>query len=210
MEFFDVINTRLTIRKYKPDMPPVGDIEKVIDAGRLAPSANNYQNWEFIVIKNKNILEEMREAVTREYDNLAKLTNDEELIKSLTGHKNYGTFFTNAPVVIAIVEQQGKSSISEFMKKLNYSPEKIAKLRPSSSLLSMGAAIENMSLAAHALGYGTCWMVAPIIGAETFSKMFNLKDNEQVISLLTLGIPFTDKYQAHEKKSLKEVMRVID
>ena len=210
MEFFDVINTRKTIRKYKSDMPPMGDIEKIIDAGRLAPSANNAQNWEFIVIKNKKLMEEMKEAVIKDHDKLAELANDKAFAEKLASHKNFATFFTNAPVVIAIVEKKLNSSITELMQKLNYSPERIAKMRPSSSLLSIGAAIENMSLAAHALGYGTCWMVAPIISAESFSELLNLDDNECVVSLLPLGIPFTDKYQAHEKKSLNEVMKVID
>ena len=54
MDFFETINTRKTIRKYKPDMPDMDDVRKIIDAARVAPSATNSQNWQFIVIKNKN------------------------------------------------------------------------------------------------------------------------------------------------------------
>ena len=55
MEFFDVINTRKTIRKYKEEIPPLSDIKKIADAGRLAPSATNNQNWRFIAVFNKEI-----------------------------------------------------------------------------------------------------------------------------------------------------------
>ena len=59
MDFFETINTRKTIRKYKSDMPNMEDIKKIIDAARLAPSATNSQNWQFIVIKNKELIEQI-------------------------------------------------------------------------------------------------------------------------------------------------------
>lgn len=210
MELFETINTRKTIRKYKPDTIPMDDIEKIINAGRLAPSATNSQNWKFVVIKNKEIIEKMKNAVITEYDNLIKLCNDKEIANKINGYKNYSTFFTNAPILIAIVEIERHSFITEIMNKLNFPLEKIKHLRPDSSLLSMGAAIENMSLAAHALGYGSCWMVAPIIGSEEFSHLLTLNNNEHVISLLPIGIPLQSETLPPAKKSLQEVMRIIN
>lgn len=210
MDIFEVINTRKTIRKYKPDMPHKEDIEKIINAARVAPSATNSQNWEFIVIKNQDIKEKMKAAVIEEYDKLSQLSTDKEFLEKITHYKSYSTFFSNAPVVIAIVETPRTSFITEIMKKSGMDEEKLKLMRPDSSLLSMGAAIENMSLAAHALGYGTCWMVAPIIGTEAFGKLLNIDPNSHVISLLTLGTPFRDDYPSPAKKSLEEVMRVID
>lgn len=210
MDFFETINTRKTIRKYKPDMPDMEDIKKIIDSARLAPSATNSQNWKFIVIKNKELMEKMKEAVVDEYDKLAKLNNDEEFLEKISYFKSYSTFFTNAPILIAIVETQRVSYITEMMKKLNFSTEKIKLMRPDSSLLSIGAAIENMSLSAHNLGYGTCWMVAPIIATETFSQLLNLEKEEHVVSLLPLGIPYSENYQSPQKKNLEEVMKIIE
>ena len=210
MDFFETINTRKTIRKYKPDMPTMEDITKIIDSARIAPSATNSQNWQFIVIKNKDLMEKMKEAVITEYDKLAKLNNEKEFLEKINYFKSYSTFFTNAPVLIAIVETQRTSYITEMMKKLNFSAEKIKLMRPDSSLLSIGAAIENMSLSAHNLGYGTCWMVAPIIAEEAFSKLLNLEENSHVVSLLPLGIPYSENYQSPSKKTLQDVMRIIE
>ena len=97
-----------------------------------------------------------------------------------------------------------------MMKKLNFDNEKLKYMRPDSSLLSIGGAIENMSLAAHNLGYGTCWMVAPIIATEEFSKLLNLDNDSHVVSLLPLGIPYRDDYQSPPKKTLEEVIKIID
>lgn len=210
MDFFETINTRKTIRKYKPDMPDMADIEKIINSARLAPSATNSQNWQFIVIKNKALMEQMKNAVVEEYDKLAQMGNNPEFLEKINYFKSYSTFFANAPILIAIVETNRISYITEMMKKLEFSPEKIKLMRPDSSLLSIGAAIENMSLTAHNLGYGTCWMVAPIIAAESFAKLLNLEENANVVSLLPLGIPYSENYQSPTKKSLEEVMRVIE
>ena len=210
MDFFETINTRKTIRKYKPDMPDMDDVRKIIDAARVAPSATNSQNWQFIVIKNKNILEKMKNAVINEYDKLAELNTEEEFLEKINYFKSYSTFFVNAPIVIAIVETKRVSYITEIMKKLNFDNEKLKYMRPDSSLLSIGGAIENMSLAAHNLGYGTCWMVAPIIATEEFSKLLNLDNDSHVVSLLPLGIPYRDDYQSPPKKTLEEVIKIID
>ncbi len=210
MDFFETINTRKTIRKYKSDMPNMEDIKKIIDAARLAPSATNSQNWQFIVIKNKELMEKMKNAVINEYDKLAEMNKEEEFLDKINYFKSYSTFFTNAPVLIAIVETQRTSYITEMMKKLNFTLEQIKLMRPDSSLLSIGAAIENMSLAAHNLGYGTCWMVAPIIAVKTFDKILNLEEGSHVVSLLPLGVPYSENYQSPAKKSLEEVMKVIE
>ena len=83
MDFFETINTRKTIRKYKPDMPNMEDIKKIINSARLAPSATNSQNWQFIVIKNKELMEKMKEAIISEYDNLLKQVNTQEFLEKI-------------------------------------------------------------------------------------------------------------------------------
>ena len=55
MDFFEVIKKRRSIRKYKPDPIPDTVLNKILDAGRIAPSAKNYQPWRFIVVKDPGI-----------------------------------------------------------------------------------------------------------------------------------------------------------
>ena len=62
-EFFDVLNTRKTIRKYTNKIPPVEAIKIIADAGRQAPSATNTQNWEFIAIYDDTMKEKMAKCV---------------------------------------------------------------------------------------------------------------------------------------------------
>ncbi|MEO0083574.1 MAG: nitroreductase family protein [candidate division WOR-3 bacterium] len=59
MEFYDVIKQRCSVRAYKPT--PIDDnvLERILEAGRLAPSAKNIQPWKFIVVKDPKIKQEL-------------------------------------------------------------------------------------------------------------------------------------------------------
>ncbi|MFX1525071.1 MAG: nitroreductase family protein [Promethearchaeota archaeon] len=81
----DFIKERRSIREFQDKPIPENEIEMILEAGRWAPSASNRQPWEFIVIRNKEILK-----------NVAKATG-------------YGWFIAEASFAIAIV---GKPYIS--------------------------------------------------------------------------------------------------
>ncbi len=57
MDFHEVIKRRVSIRAYKPDPIPEEVLNRILEAGRLAPSAKNYQPWKFIVVKDQKVRE---------------------------------------------------------------------------------------------------------------------------------------------------------
>jgi len=68
MEFTELIHTRESIRNYDPNRPVPKDIlEKILDAGRLAPSACNYQPWKFLIISSSAMLEKIRACYKRDW-----------------------------------------------------------------------------------------------------------------------------------------------
>ena len=68
MEFTDLIRVRESIRNYDPDRPvPEKILRKILEAGRLAPSAANYQPWKFLIISSPAILEKVRDSYHREW-----------------------------------------------------------------------------------------------------------------------------------------------
>ncbi|MGB2980826.1 MAG: nitroreductase family protein [Candidatus Zixiibacteriota bacterium] len=70
MELFEVIRKRRTIRTYTGKKIRKGDLERIVDAGRLAPSARNRQTWSFVVITEKAVLDQIvsRFHPPRKYD----------------------------------------------------------------------------------------------------------------------------------------------
>ena len=62
MDFYEVIKKRKSVRKYKSDPIPEEVVNKILEAGRIAPSAKNIQPWRFIVVKNPDIKKKVAEA----------------------------------------------------------------------------------------------------------------------------------------------------
>lgn len=208
--FFDVLNTRKTIRKYTNEIPPLEAIKKIADAGRLAPSATNTQNWQFIAIYDNSTKQKLANAVEKKYDELKEFVESSEDKNKINGYKYYSMFFYKAPVVFAVVEKKRISTMLSILEKNGMEKEELQKYDNRSSILSMGAAIENMSLAAHALGLATCWMCAPLVAQKEFGKILELNEGDKVVTLLTVGFPDNSNTASRPpKKTLDEVFKIV-
>ncbi len=64
MDVMECLRTRLAVRTFRPDPVPAQVIEKILEAGRLAPSSRNLQPWRFIVIRNPDTLRAIGEVAT--------------------------------------------------------------------------------------------------------------------------------------------------
>ena len=85
MNLFDAIKGRKSIRRFKQTPVPDEDIEKILDAGRRAPSANNTQPWSFLVIKDRAVLASMAAAVREMIDRMIPFAENEEAVPAAGG-----------------------------------------------------------------------------------------------------------------------------
>ncbi len=210
MDLFDALQGRKSIRRFKQTAMPDEDIKRILDAGRLAPSANNTQPWSFLVIKDRSILAKMAEAVRAMIDRMVPFAENERQAQRLAAYKsNYYTFFENAPVVIAVFMEAYDAGTNRVLAKMGCSPEDIRRLRPLPGLQSVSAAIQNMLLAIHALGYGSCWMTGPLVAQEAFEKLLGFGKEKYIAALLPVGVP-DENPPARPRKQLDEIMKVIE
>ena len=79
MEVYQCIRTRRTVREFKPDPVPPAVVQKILQAGRWAPSSSNSQAWHFIVIQDRDTLSALGDIASQ------------------------GRFIGQAPLAIAIV-----------------------------------------------------------------------------------------------------------
>ncbi len=84
MEAMECLRTRRSVRNFLDKEVPKEVIEGMIDAGRLAPTANNLQPWEFIVI------------------------TDKDMKKKIANVTDYGRFIADAPVCVAVLCKETK------------------------------------------------------------------------------------------------------
>ena len=207
MDLFDVIAGRTSIRRFKDQPVSDEDIKKILDAGRLAPSANNTQPWSFLVIKDKQTLAQMAQAVREQIDRMIPFAEDERQAQRLAAYKGtYYTFFENAPVVIAVFSEGYDAASNRLLARMGYSADDIMRLRPNPGLQSIAAAVEHMLLAVHALGYGSCWMTGPLVAQEQFEKLLGYGKEKFIAALLPVGVP-DENPAARPRKRLEDIAK---
>ena len=130
MEAIECIMTRRSVRNFKPDMPTDEEIKTVVEAARYAPSGMGRQTWHFVVVRNKDWLDRMNERV---YSYVADVSKTSNLDRN--GAKGYSCNYHSPVFIIVSADPQYGTSNDDC-----------------------ACALENMFLAAHAIGLATCWI----------------------------------------------------
>ncbi|NJD02444.1 MAG: nitroreductase family protein [Ruminiclostridium sp.] len=209
--FFELAFTRRSIRKFEDKDIPKEDIEHFVRIAASAPSGCNSQCWRFIAVWDKDVIGKLETAVMKKIADILNSGGKEISPTYLLSKKKMATFFTKAPVVIAVFMTGYKYYDPVFisaLKNLGYDDEGIMKLFSNYDLLSVGAAIQNLLLAVHEKGYGACWMSEPAIAGEEINRILGIPVEQRFISLIPVGIP---SYTPRNKKmkDFGEVFSII-
>ncbi|MHB0977596.1 MAG: nitroreductase family protein [Candidatus Aquicultorales bacterium] len=200
MDLFKAINNRRSIRKYDGTPVPRQDVDKILELAIRAPSGANSQPWSFVVVEDKELIGAMKEAVQDKLEEIVTWDEAKGLEGKVMAYARYFTFFDSAPTVIAVFGCEAPSVISSVMAA-HGQPRKI-----NSAKQSCGAAIQNILLAAEALGYGACWMTGPTIADAAITKMLGKDENEWfLVALVPIGKP-VENPNIRSRKPLSEVV----
>lgn len=176
-DFYKLIESRKSIRKYKKTPVPKEVLERILSAGFHAPSGKNRQNWRFYVVQGKKRDEYLK------YSQKSWLGIKDVLQKKLKPSLYEFTerfFYTlgDAPVII-------------LCYALNSSEE-----RHYTSIGSVYMAVENMNLACLVEGLGCCTMGAPLEIKNEIDEFLGVtsdpeyqKGNLELLCGLTIGYP---------------------
>jgi len=195
----EVILRRRSIRTYKDKQVPEELIHRVLQAGRFAPSAGNYQPWKFIVVRDPEIISDLTATVRQNCTKLMRMLDYRRpgqgwrrplanlfirLMRNALHPTPFGAIslvaderldlFHGAPTVIFIFKDtRGVSN-----------PD-----------LDCGIAGQNMVLAAHSMGLGTCWIGFSKLAFQRgtrWKKFFNIRFPYEFASSLAVGWPLGD------------------
>ena len=170
MDVLQAINERRSIRRFKSDPVSADIIRTIIDAGIKAPSGKNRQPWEFIVVTGDKRAEMVRAMRAGIEASKARHIN--------VGSAEYSAnVMEQAPVTILIFNPYGKVPWQE--KSIS------DQIMDTVDVQSIGAAIQNMILAAQSLGLGSLWICDVFAAYEEICRW--LKKNCQMIAALSLG-----------------------
>lgn len=189
------IENRRSIRKYK-DMPvSKQDIQKIINAGMLAPSSKNRQPWRFIVISGKaksEMLLAMKNGIERE--------KKEPLLPESSHHIKAAEYTVNimeqAPVIIFVINTLGLDLEAQLSTE-----ERVYEI---CNAQSIGAAIQNMTLEATKLGLGSLWICDTYFAYKELKSW--LDTDGELFAALAVGYA-DEKPNARPRKSIKDIVK---
>lgn len=164
----DAIRTRRSIGKVTQEMPPREVIEEVIEAATWAPNHHLTEPWRFVVLTG-----EARSELGRVMGDVAARREDDPVKASLAAERTAGKPL-RAPVIIAVGVE-----CAETVPEI----EEIA---------AGSAAVQNMLLAAHALGLGAIWRSGWIAFEPEVRDHLGLSERGKVLGFVYLGYPAMD------------------
>lgn len=135
MNLNEAIYTRRATREFTADIVAETVIRQIIDAAIQAPSAVNEQPWSFCVVRDKALLGRISRESKAHMLQAPRTGPQPAHFAKLLGDANFDIFY-NAPVLIVIcVTAENTWAVEDC-----------------------SLAAENLMLAAHAAGLGTCWI----------------------------------------------------
>ena len=212
MANLDFIYNRKSIRKFKNTPIPKEDIIELLNAGTHAPSPKHQQNWNFVVVTNRELINKMADIVTESHENLGEIAKTEKDRKIHMSVIKYYTCFRNAPAVVIVYGSEYKMIEYKILKENNAPQEVLDVLvSPQSAAQGIGAAVENILLAATEMGYGTCYMTGPTHAKAKLEELIGFnKEGFELMSMISLGVAEDDTPNQPPRKPLEEVVTFID
>jgi 5,6-dimethylbenzimidazole synthase len=185
MDLFDAIRGRRSCRNFLPDPVQEADLGKILEAGTWAPSPLNGQAWEFIVITNQGV----REKIFSEADRCRQWAVEKSGWKWLSRYQV--DFLKSVPVFVVVIGDPSKSGVDTFQQEGGLAYQH-----------ACAAAVQNMQLAAYALGYGTLWFT--LFDKNAMRTILGVPPDKVPLALLCLGkpggeIPQTSRKEFREK-----------
>lgn len=195
----DSIRSRRSIRRYQARPVPHQVIENLLDAATWAPSSHNRQPWRFAVVQDEAKKIALAAAMGKrlredlEGDGAPGQAIDADVSRSYSRIKE-------APVlVVACVTMRDMDVYPDSRRK---------KAEWTMAGQSVAMAVENLLLAAHALGLGACWMCAPLFAPDTVREVLHLDADWDPQALITIGYPAESKSKT--RLPLASVVKYLD
>ncbi|APG28467.1 reductase DrgA [Syntrophotalea acetylenivorans] len=196
METFDAIYQRRAVKHYDPEHRLTPEEEtKLLEAAIQAPTSFNIQHWRFVIVRDP----ELRRKIRTEYSPDQAQMTDASLLIIMTADvkawaKKPERYWCNAPKEVAEL-------LVDWMGPFHEGREW---LQRDEAQRSIGMAMQNMMLAAKAMGYDSCPMIGYEI--EKVAELINLPDDHVMGPMLAVGKKIKDVWPKPGQLPLSELV----
>ena len=181
MNFDEIIKNRRSARVFTEKNVSEEQVKKILDSGIKAPSARNRQPWKFYILN-----EEQKKHIMNMLFEWDKLNPKEKTSVKGTAQQ----IKTANKMIMIYSDNYSSKSKNKNYKKPDY--------------ISLGCAIENMSLQAIDLGLGSCILCDTLYIEDEINEYLGIKNFEQICGFI-IGTPIYN-YPPKIKKNLKELL----
>ncbi len=177
MDFFDVARTQRAMRRLKPDAISDADLWTLLDTAIKAPSGGNQQPWNFIVVrdaeKKRQIGAWYLEGWQRAYGGAAKdaMLAHPARARTYNSADHLARHLAEAPVLIIATIRKDQFAVG---------PTLGASIYP---------AVQNLMLAARALGLGTTLTTLHKLHEDDVKRLLGIPENVETMALIPVGVP---------------------
>lgn len=161
----------------------------MVELAVRAANAGNAQMWRFVAVDDPLTHVGMRQAVDDAIDEMGAWPELAGMGKEIKALRAYSTFFIEAPLVMTVFGLPYLSRADEMLLAHGLGGEERDRLRARPDLQSIGAAVQLFCTAAHALGYGSCWMTAPVLAAPAIESLLGVPPPARLAAVVPVGRP---------------------
>jgi nitroreductase len=164
MELFDAVQTRSSAARLSEPGPTPADLDKLLKAAERAPDHGRLRPWRFIVLEGA--LREAFTAAAAEAKRVRLPAMTEEQVAGERDKMNRSP----AIVVVGCAVNREQTKIPEIEQ-----------------VVAVGAAAENLFLAAHDMGYGVMWKTGAAAYDPKVKAALGLRSDDHIIAIMHLG-----------------------
>ncbi|MEE9278031.1 MAG: nitroreductase family protein, partial [Dehalococcoidia bacterium] len=169
MGLFEAVHTQRAIRRFKPDPVPDDVVSTILEAATKAPSGGNGQPWQFLILRDAEIKRQIGAIYQDVADEYAH--NRGPLPASRLGPP---TPMGEAPLLVLVCRRTLDPPIATS------TPSLYASIYP---------AVQNMLLAARALGVGSVLTTLHIRRESDVKALLGIPDDVETCALIPMGYP---------------------
>jgi nitroreductase len=169
-DFFEVVHTQRAARSFLPDDVDDATVAQILTAATHAPSAENSQPFVFVVVRDPTVRAAIGALTARIWEGGAKALEAQRLSPAFLRDVDEGATggVAAAPVLIVVCGDT----------RLTY---------PKAMDASVFPAVQNLLLAAHALGLGSTLTTLPVLGGGELSGHLGLPPEIVPVAVIPLG-----------------------
>jgi nitroreductase len=182
-KLFDIMFTTRAMRRLKSDPVPDELIEQILRAGQAAPNASNSQSWGFLVVKNPEVKAQVQKYYQKAFNEVSSKHYNESLDALPPGAERD-----------KLVRQiDAVTYLTEHFHEVPVWIVPCLKVGPRGPIGISGAsvypAVQNMLLAARALGLGSTLTARHMVYGKDVDAIFGLPDDVASFAILPIGYP---------------------